>query len=161
MAKMNDLFKDDFDIENKESLNTRISTNINELKDNNSSFADKLSDKIAYAAGTWTFIIIFMASMVAWMILNSIQILWSPFDPFPYILLNLCLSTIAALQAPVILMSQRRQDEKDRIRDEMDYRINAKNEVIIEEILKRLDRMEHKTDKLIMRIHEKEELEAN
>lgn len=157
MNKNKNLFKEDFDIENKESLNTRISQNINEVRDKHSTFADRLSDKIAYAAGTWTFIIMFSGAMAVWMILNSVQLFWETFDPFPFILLNLCLSTVAAFQAPVILMSQRRQDEKDRIRDDVDYRINAKNEILIEEILKRLDRMEHKCDTLIMEVHGKKE----
>jgi uncharacterized membrane protein len=156
MGKKN-LFKDDFDIENKDSLNTRIAQNMNDMRAKNSTFADKMSDKIAYAAGTWTFIITFMIIMIVWVTINTFQLFMQPFDPFPFILLNLCLSTIAAFQAPVILMSQRRQDEKDRLRDEMDYRINAKNEVLIEEILKRLDRMEHKCDTLIMEFHMKKE----
>ena len=151
------LFKDDFSIKNKEAINERIAKNINKTYSENVSLANRLSDKIAYAAGTWTFIIVFLCVMILWMLINTLHIFWQAFDPFPYILLNLCLSTVAALQAPVILMSQRRQDEKDRLRDEMDYVINAKNEILIEEILKRLDRMEHKCDTLIMRFHNNKE----
>src|SRR4030067_2456421 len=142
-VSIKNLFKDDFSIKNKEAMNERIAKNINKTYSENVSLANRLSDKIAYAAGTWTFIIVFLCVMILWMLINTLHIFWQAFDPFPYILLNLCLSTVAALQAPVILMSQRRQDEKDRLRDEMDYVINAQNEIVIEEILKRLDRMEH------------------
>jgi uncharacterized membrane protein len=140
MVAARNQFKNDLNLSNKEELNKRIAKNINRIHKDQRKCSEKLADIISFGAGTWTFIIVFIIGMGIWMTIN---IIWKSFDPFPFILLNLCLSTVAALQAPVILMSQRRADHKDRVRDELSYRIDAKNEVLIEEILKRLDRLEH------------------
>lgn len=126
----------------EELTSTRHSININELHEENQTFGDRISDKIADYAGSWPFIIIFVIILFSWITVNSIQLFSHPFDPFPYILLNLVLSCIAALQAPVIMMSQNRQEKKDRIRAEHDYEINLKSEILIEEIIKRLDKLE-------------------
>ena len=84
----------------------------------------KLADKIAEFGGSWTFIIIFFLILLAWILVNSIVLLTGSFDPFPYILLNLVLSCLAAIQAPIIMMSQNRKEEKDRLRSENDYKVN-------------------------------------
>lgn len=104
-----------------------------------SSFGDRLADRIAEFGGSWTFIIIFLSVLISWITFNSKYFLSKPFDPYPYILLNLVLSCIAALQAPIIMMSQNRQEKKDRERAENDYQINIKAEAEIEELQEKLD----------------------
>lgn len=101
-------------------------------------FGQKAADNIAKIAGSWVFIILFGVLLFAWMYIN-LHILNSPFDPFPFILLNLVLSCISAFQAPLIMMSQNRQDQKDRIRARSDYIINIKTEVIIEEVYQKME----------------------
>ncbi len=102
------------------------------------SFGDRLSDRIALFGGSWSFIILFLATMTAWIMANTV-ILLKPVDPYPFILLNLILSCIAALQAPVIMMSQNRKEKKDRERAENDYLINLKAEVEIRSLHKKMD----------------------
>jgi len=113
------------------------------------SFGQRIADKVATFGGSWTFIISFCSFLVIWILVNVYWFHNQGFDPYPYILLNLILSCIAALQAPVIMMSQNRQEEKDRVRSKNDYMINLKSELEI--------RMLHeKIDHLIM--HQQEEL---
>jgi uncharacterized membrane protein len=83
-------------------------------------YGQRLADKIAQFGGSWTFLIIFGLALLSWMALNILQLI-KPWDPYPFILLNLCLSTVAAVQAPIIMMSQNRQTERDRYRDEIDF----------------------------------------
>ena len=112
-------------------------------------FGQKIADKVATFGGSWTFILSFCSFLILWILINVFWLNNQGFDPYPYILLNLILSCIAALQAPVIMMSQNRQEEKDRIRAKNDYMINLKSELEI--------RMLHeKIDHLIM--HQQEEL---
>ena len=100
-------------------------------------FGQRVADKVAQFGGSWTFIGTFLLTMVLWMILNGQ--LKKPFDPYPFILLNLCLSCVAALQAPVIMMSQNRQEAKDRLRAENDYKVNLKAELEIRHLHEKLD----------------------
>ncbi len=102
-------------------------------------FGERLADHVAEFGGSWKFILTFAGVMAAWMLINSIYLAREAFDPFPYILLNLCLSTLAAVQAPVILMSQNRQASKDRARSVHQYEINLKAEIEIGEIRMRLE----------------------
>ena len=111
----------------------------NELIAEKITFGDRVADMVAAFGGSWKFIITFTSIMAVWMLFNLLY--GKPFDPFPFILLNLALSALAALQAPVIMMSQNRQDAKDRIRSEADYRVNVKAEVEIAELHEKLDRM--------------------
>ena len=104
----------------------------------NRSLGQKAADGIAKWAGSWVFIISFLILLVIWMILNTTMVLFGKWDVYPFILLNLVLSCLAALQAPVILMSQNRQGQKDRAKMEYDYRVNRKSEKNIERILARL-----------------------
>lgn len=97
----------------------------------------KLADIIAKIAGSWTFIIIFVISLATWMIFN--HIFKNSIDPYPFILLNLILSCVAAIQAPIIMMSQNRQEQKDRLRNENDYKVNLKTEIIIQDLHSKLD----------------------
>lgn len=112
-------------------------------------FGQKASDKLTKWAGSWTFIIFFLVFLAFWIFLNAV--LWfkynlsgDPIDPFPFILLNLVLSMIAALQAPIILMSQNREAQKDRLRAQYDYAVNRKAEKEIQEIKSQLDKIERK-----------------
>ena len=117
-----------------ELLEKRQVKNINLLQQEQLSFGQKLSDWIALKAGSWGFIIGFLCILVIWISINGWVLMAKPFDPYPFILLNLILSCIAALQAPIIMMSQNRQEAKDRIRSEQDYLIDQKAEIIIEEL---------------------------
>lgn len=102
--------------------------------------SQRLADKIAAFGGSWTFILSFLFVLAAWIVINSGLILARPFDPFPFILMNLILSCVAALQAPVIMMSQNRQESKDRARSEHDYQINLKAELEIRALREQMDR---------------------
>ncbi|MFB6457528.1 DUF1003 domain-containing protein [Chitinophaga sp. Hz27] len=105
------------------------------------SYGERLADKIAEFGGSWRFIIIFMAFIVVWMGLNVYLLLNKGFDPYPFILLNLILSCLAALQAPVIMMSQNRQEDKDRQRAKSDYMINLKSELEVRILHEKIDHL--------------------
>jgi uncharacterized membrane protein len=120
----------------------RHSLNVNKIHNDELSFGDRIADGMADVAGSWGFIISFVGVLIIWIIINTILLLTHPFDPYPFILLNLVLSCVAALQAPVIMMSQNRQEKKDRLRSEQDYQINLKAEILIEDIIGRLKRLE-------------------
>lgn len=96
-------------------------------------FGDRLADKLSEVAGSWPFIICFLAFLVFWIILNA-YILTKPVDQYPFILLNLLLSCLAAIQAPIIMMSQNRQAEKDSLRNQNDYQTDLKSELILEDL---------------------------
>ena len=93
---------------------------------------------MAAFAGSWTFILTFTGVLVLWIVFNNLAALRA-FDPYPFILLNLVLSCVAAIQAPLIMMSQKRQEEKDRLRSENDYKVNLKSEIILKDLHKKLD----------------------
>jgi len=118
-----------------------LAKNVNVEFDRHISFGARLADSVASFGGSWTFIIIFGCTLLLWIIINSAALLWRPFDPYPYILLNLVLSCIAALQAPVIMMSQNRQEAKDRLRAEQDYSINLKAELEIRHLNAKMDQL--------------------
>jgi len=138
----------------KELAGMRHSRNINNVHDAKLTFGERLADKMADFAGSWIFIISFGVILLIWIIFNSIEFLYHPFDPYPYILLNLVLSCLAALQAPVIMMSQNRQETKDRIRAEHDYEINLKAEILIEEVINRLGKLEEGQNALMQKQQE-------
>jgi len=116
-----------------------ISTDVNAVYEQRVKFADKLSDRLAVYAGSWKFIIGFITVLMVWIIINSVLIVLKAFDPYPFILLNLVLSCLAAIQAPIILMSQNRQDAKDRLRSDYEYRVNLKAELEIRHLHQKLD----------------------
>lgn len=101
--------------------------------------AQKISDKVAKFGGSWAFIISFFVILILWIVFNVFAIANYRFDPYPFILMNLILSCIAALQAPIIMMSQNRQEEKDRKRSENDYLINLKAELEIKSLNQKID----------------------
>jgi uncharacterized membrane protein len=114
------------------------------------SFGEKISDHIASFGGSWTFIILFFSFILIWMITNAYILARQPFDPFPFILLNLILSCLAAIQAPIIMMSQNRQESKDRIRSEHDYKIDLKAELEIKILSEKIDHLlVHQNRKLL------------
>lgn len=119
-------------------LDQRVSANINEDKDEKKTFGQKAADAVARFAGSWAFIFSFIAMMIVWMIINII-LASQAFDAYPFILLNLVLSCIAAIQAPLIMMSQNRQEEKDRRRAENDFVVNLKSEIVIDDLHRKLD----------------------
>ncbi len=101
----------------------------------------RLADRLATFGGSWSFLIIFGVSLTAWIGINTAALLARPFDPFPYILLNLILSCLAAIQAPVIMMSQNRQEAKDRVRGQHDYQVNLKAELEIRQLHEKMDHL--------------------
>lgn len=138
-------------------LNRTVSRNTNSTHNETLSFGDRLSDRIAEVAGSWTFIIGFCAVLFLWVLLNSV-ILINKFDPYPFILLNLFLSCIAAIQAPIIMMSQNRQEQKDRIRSENDYKVNLKSELIVEDMHEKLDKLIINQEQILKRLEAIEKL---
>lgn len=116
-----------------------IADNINTQFDRQLTTGEWVADRVAEFGGSWTFIICFAAVMLTWIVLNSVALFFRPFDPFPFILLNLVLSCLAAVQAPIIMMSQNRQESKDRLRAESDYRVNLKAELEIRHLNAKLD----------------------
>lgn len=111
-----------------------ITIDIEKREEANITFGDKVADKVAAIAGSWPFIIIFTLFLLGWIILNGVILIKKPIDPYPFILLNLVLSCIAALQAPIIMMSQNRQAKKDSLRNQNDYQIDLKSELILEDL---------------------------
>jgi len=120
-----------------------IARNINAEFDQQLTFGERVSDRVAEIGGSWGFIIAFGVLIVGWVILNSLLLVrWNGvFDPYPYVFLNLVLSMVAAIQAPVIMMSQNRQAEKDRLAAQHDYEVNLKAEIEIAGLHEKLDQM--------------------
>jgi len=127
-----------------------LSTNINLEFDRVLTFGERVADKVAEFGGSWRFIISFMVFLMVWIVINALVALRQPFDPYPFILLNLILSCLAALQAPIIMMSQNRQEAKDRLRAENDYRVNLKAELEIRHVIAELDQLvKHQWQRLL------------
>jgi CRP/FNR family transcriptional regulator, cyclic AMP receptor protein len=124
-----------------ELLRSRVSRNVNDEAKARLTLADRAADMIAEFGGSWKFIGVSIGLIIFWIILNS-YILLRGFDPVPYQMLNLVLAVIAGMQAPIIMMSQNRQGEKDRLRADLDYQVNLKNELSLAEVLRRLDVLE-------------------
>lgn len=126
-----------------ELLRHLATRNANEEEASHLTFADRAADIIAEFGGSWRFIIAFVFFLTLWVITNTIVLLTRAFDPYPFLLLSTALNMVAALQAPIIMMSQNRQSQKDRLRADLDYRVNLKNELALNEILRRLQLLEH------------------
>ncbi|UCG92447.1 MAG: DUF1003 domain-containing protein [candidate division WOR-3 bacterium] len=118
-----------------------LSKNINLEFDQKLTVGERMADRLADFAGSWRFITIFIGILVLWIAINSILIIFRPFDPYPFILLNLVLSCLAAIQAPIIMMSQNRQESKDRLRSEHDYVVNLKAELEIRHLHEKVDHL--------------------
>ncbi len=118
-----------------------VTEDVNSLFLRRQTFGDRLSDAVAAFGGSWRFIVLFAVVLAVWMFGNRASMPWPTFDPYPFIFLNLILSTLAAIQAPVILMSQNRQSSKDRLAAEHDYKINLKAEIEIRNLTARIDHL--------------------
>lgn len=127
-----------------------LSRNVDSQFEQKWSFGERLADKIAAFGGSWSFLITFGVFLVLWILTNSLVLLWRPVDPYPFILLNLVLSCLAAMQAPIIMMSQNRQEAWDRVRAKHDYQVNLKAELEIRQLHEKMDHlMSHQWERLV------------
>jgi len=138
--EIGELSKIEKDVIKSINKNELLSVNV-EVEEQNTSFGGRASDKVAEFGGSWAFIISFFSVGALWIALNSVTIFSKTFDPYPYILLNLVLSCLAAIQAPIIMMSQNRKEAKDRKRSENDYKINLKAELEIGFLHEKMDHL--------------------
>src|SRR5712692_6828952 len=136
-------------------VSKRASRNINVEMEQNATIGQRIADKVASFGGSWTFIIIYLSFLIAWMAFNTFVLIHygrgeegAQFDPYPYILLNLMLSMTAALQAPIIMMSQNRAAEKDRLAAEQDFKVNLKSELMLEELIRKQRARDGQMDRL-------------
>lgn len=134
--------------------NAILSENIQDEMEAELTFQQRLADKIAEFGGSWVFIITFFSFILVWMIINIWILTSRAFDPFPFILLNLILSCLAAIQAPIIMMSQNRKEQKDRKRSEYDYKINLKAELEIKLLSEKIDHLLVHHNKKLLEIQE-------
>jgi uncharacterized membrane protein len=128
-------------------IRSRASRNPNEVIEAKTTLGDRIADSVAQFGGSWTFITIFLVILIVYTIIN-VTLGKQAWDPYPFILLNLFLSMLAAIQAPVIMMSQNRQDEKDRLRGELDFDVNRRAEAEIQNLSRRLSMLDEKVDDL-------------
>ena len=124
-----------------ELLRTGVARNANIEEEERLTFGDRVADKVASFGGSWSFIISFGVVLLAWVFTNAVILAKHPFDPYPFILLNLFLSMLAAIQAPVIMMSQNRQAAKDRLKSDLDFQIDTKAELEIAHLHKKVDQI--------------------
>ncbi len=136
-------------------VSQRVTRNINVEMEEKATLGQRVADKVASFGGSWTFIFIYMGFLLAWIAINSFVLLYyghgengAQFDPYPYILLNLMLSMTAALQAPIIMMSQNRAAEKDRLAAEQDFKVNLKSELMLEELMRRSRARDNQIDEI-------------
>ena len=147
------------DMTNEEVLNLLADSKISENPTAEKyTIGQRAADTIARFAGSWAFIFSFTGVLVLWMVVNTVMAA-KAFDPFPFILLNLVLSCVAAIQAPLIMMSQNRQEEKDRRRAENDYKVNLKTEIMIEDLYDKVNAILAKQSALEKKLQEKERKE--
>ena len=138
-----------------------IAIDIDKQEEAKLTVGDKLADKVSEVAGSWPFIFIFIGFLIAWIVLNTVVFIGDiKIDPFPYTLLNLVLSCIAAIQAPIIMMSQNRQAKKDSLRNQNDYRIDLKSELILETLYEHMEEI-LKTQRTIIRMLEEDDDEKD
>ena len=123
-------------------LQQRVSRNVNEEQDKRMTIADRMADNLAEFGGSWKFIGAFLLFLLLWCAVNTWVLRERGFDAFPYVFLNLVLAVVASLQGPIIMMSQNRQQGKDRLRSDLDFQVNLKNELALTEVLRRLDVLE-------------------
>ena len=154
------LLNQDLDQKDEEELldllvDNPISVDVDKEAEKNLSFGEKMADKFSAIAGSWTFIFIFISFLIFWVILNVVILENHELDPYPFILLNLFLSCITAIQAPIIMMSQNREAKKDSMRNKNDYKTDLKSELILEDLHDKMDLILKNQMKLI-KIIEKE-----
>jgi len=154
MQEKGELAHLDQDVMNAIQNNAILSENIQEEIETQLTIGQKIADKVAAFGGSWTFIITFFTFLIIWMAINIWIFTAHPFDPYPFILLNLILSCLAAIQAPIIMMSQNRQEQKDRQRGEHDYKINLKAELEIKLLSEKIDHLLVNQNKKLLEIQE-------
>lgn len=157
------LLKQEIDAETEDELlemliDKPIAIDIDKEENENLTLGDKIADKVAEVAGSWPFIICFSLFLLGWVIFNGLLLMDKAIDPYPFILLNLVLSCIAALQAPIIMMSQNRQAKKDSLRNQNDYQVDLKSELILEDLHDDIKKLINNQEKLIKYIEEKENI---
>lgn len=139
----------EYEVLNSMQQHDLISKNVEDKLDQQWSFGERLADKIATFGGSWAFLICFGLFLALWILVNTVVMVKHPADPYPFILLNLMLSCLAAIQAPIIMMSQNRQEAKDRMRSENDYKVNLKAELEIRNLHEKMDHLlMHQWDRL-------------
>jgi len=131
-----------------------LATNVDVEFEKEWTLGERLADRIAVFGGSWMFLVLFAGFIAAWVTMNSIVFFWRPVDPYPFILLNLMLSCLAAIQAPIIMMSQNRQEAKDRLRSQHDYQINLKAELEIRHLHEKLDHLLSRQRERLVQIQE-------
>ena len=142
-------------------FNEPIAIDVDKQEEAKMSFGDRAADKVSEVAGSWTFVILFLIFLIGWIILNTVILTTgNEIDPYPFILLNLLLSCIAAIQAPIIMMSQNRQAEKDSLRNQNDYRTDLKSELILESLHDHINEM-LKNQRKIIRLLEDDSNDEN
>jgi uncharacterized membrane protein len=149
-----ELAKIDEDVVEAIRSNAVLSENIEEKIDEELTLGQRMADLIATFGGSWTFIISFFLFLFSWIILNAFVLGNHQYDPYPFILLNLILSCLAAIQAPIIMMSQNRQEQKDRERAEHDYKVNLKAELEIKLLSEKVDHLIVQQNKKLLEIQE-------
>lgn len=135
-------------------VSSPVAVDVDKVTNENATFGDKVADKITEIAGSWGFIIGFTLFLIGWILLNVYA--FEKLDPYPFILLNLVLSCVAALQAPVIMMSQNRAAKRDSMRAQNDYKTDLKSELILEELHDKMDKIVSNQDKIIKMLQERE-----
>jgi len=148
--EVGELSKIDVEVLDSISKNELLSKDIESDLDENITFGNRLSDKIAEFGGSWSFIISFFTLLFIWILINLAFFVSQPFDPYPFILLNLILSCIASIQAPLIMMSQNRKESKDRQRSIQDYKVNLKAELEVRTLNEKIDHLvTHQSQRLL------------
>ena len=122
-------------------LRTQVTRNVNLEAEERLTLGQRLADRVAAFGGSWPFILVFCVVMILWVVVNTWGLAEQAFDPYPYQVLNLVLSMLAAIQAPIIMMSQNRQASKDRLQADLDYRVNLKAELEVAHLHKKVDRI--------------------
>lgn len=133
-----------------------VARNVEETFEEQMSVGDRMADRLAELVGSWSFILTFLALIAVWVVLNATQLLFHAFDPYPYILLNLFLSLLAGIQAPVIMMSQNRQEDRDRLHAENDYEVNLKAELEIEQLHGKMDELRQRQWQELLEIQDRQ-----
>lgn len=141
----------------QELVKEAVGKSVNIIHEEQLTFGEKASDIISDRVGSWGFILTFTAIIIVWITLNAYVLIQKPFDPFPFILLNLVLSCIAALQAPIIMMSQNRQEAKDSLRIENDYLVDQQSIVLLEELHKEIAALKKEQNRILELLEKKHE----
>lgn len=134
-----------------ELISGKVAKDINQVHNDKQTLGQRAADKISDFVGSWTFIIIAISCIIVWVIINVVNV-FVHFDPYPFILLNLFLSCTAAIQAPIIMMTQNRQEEKDRLRAKNDYKVNLKSEIIVEDLHNKMDCIMSNQEEILKRL---------